>query len=335
MANVFYPGSTSNILIGTEGSSYGSAGTPSLPIGGHLQSASVNYGNDLLEVGSIGARATQQLVARGFRASASLDYLYQNGRLIAYALGTDAVSSSNPYVHTISLADAPTSFTAKFTNNGSAAIVQTMTGCVVDKLRLSADVNSPLSISAEILAKTTSIETSGAGSYTPLTDTVMAPQFTPSGNGIVYIGGVSIGQVQSLTMDINNNWAMPPALGSRFIQGAAASRRTIDWSMKINMDDATGIELFKELTDDSGAAYTPAALDIASRTFVAEFNNQGATSALRSIQLNCTGYKTDSLSLDYSVDGLTTMNVSGKITTFDSSPVICKDATSVNYITNV
>lgn len=335
MANVFYPGSTTNILISKE-STYGTVPPASpgvYPIGGYLQSLSVKSDNDSQEIGTIGARATQQIIQKGFSASMNLDYFYQEGVLIAYALGTDSPVSSGPTTHTISLADSVSSFSSKISSNGSSNIVQTVTGCVVDKLSIKADINSPLSISADIVAQSTSFNTTSASTYAGVTDTVLAPQFAPSGNGVVYIGGVTIGQVQNFTFNVNNNVQMPRAIGDRLIKAAVPARRTIDWSMKVNLEDATGIELIKEMLSDSSAPYAPSSTgDVTTKTLVVEFDNQGAGAARRDIKISCTGYAPSSLSLDFPLDGLATMDVSGKITTFDTSPVVCIDGNSSNYI---
>jgi hypothetical protein len=330
MANLIYSGPSTSALILKE-TTFNTPVTPTLRIGGLIQSLNMDENANIIRSHAIGARATQALVDGMYDISGSIDYEYQAGRLIAFALGTSGSPSTNgtDYTHTIALAETLSSFTMKVSRDLATDYVQTYAGCMVDKLSISADLNSPLKVSADIKAASVinSPTTVTAPSFG--TEVMQAPQY-----GTLSLYGATVAHVQSLDFTVNNNITYSHAIGSRIVQAAIAGPRHIDIKFTVNMDDAGTVSNFSNFFGDASDTYTMQQT-VAGGNGTITFDNGtvlGSGDRQLLISLGAAGTKYDSFSVSTPVDGVVTIDISGMTTTFGATPVTCIDAENAAYI---
>lgn len=330
MAVYNYAGVSTNALIGVE-TTYGTAATADKNIG-FIQSFNMTDRNSIERVHAVGARNAQALVPKIYEVTGSVEYVYQNGRLLAYAVGTDTDSGAgDPYTHTLAEADALSSFTAKVTHDASTDFVRTYTGCVVNSIRLSGDMNAPLKCSADLLAQSLTIAQSGGGTYTPDTTTVQAPQF-----GSVKIGAEAseeaILQVQNFEWTLNNNIEMVGAVGNRLRQAAVPKNRTYDLRLSAAMTIDSGgstQDAYEQISYLLGS--TTPQTTLTEKSLIIQFTNGGTPE--RSITIDMDGFVYDEATVNAPVDGIVTVDLTGMAKSLDTVKIICKDDVSTDYIT--
>lgn len=330
MANVFYPGSGTVVLVGKE-TTYGTAVTTDKRVGGHVQNVTINENNNTKDYGAVGKRATQVQVATMYDVDVSMSYAFQAGRLIAYGVGSDTLTNpSSANLHTLNCLsggldiDLP-AFTLGVSNDASSDVVRVISGCKVDRVRLSADLNGPLMVDVDIVAQSISSSTSGTLTFVPGTATVQPPQF-----GSVTIGGTTITQLQSFEWTLNNNIQRVHAVGTRTINQAVPNRRTIDWNMTVLVDDAMFAKLLEYITGDTAAAYTPQTNTI-DQAIVVTFTNGLTGASKNDIVISLTGFRADRMSDTSTPDGLKVVTLSGSVTAFDTAPILIDDDENAAY----
>lgn len=336
MVDVFYSGSQTNALMILE-SAYGTpSGTINKPLGGQIQSISFTAKNNLVEVGTAGARATQQVIPMMFDVDGTIEMIFQNGKLLAYGLGGDTYGTGT---HTLSLADVLSSFSLQLSADSSADSVWKIFGCVVSSLRLSMSLDSPLTLSVDFIGQTTQyLET--AGSYTPVANTVIAPQFIPSGAGagVLKINSTAVAQVQSLEFTLDNGIERIHTAGSRLVTGVAAKRRTGTLRFTVMGENATLNAMFKRSLNPaaSGLPYSPAAGALTSADSIIQFDNSSVTggAATAGITINLKDIVVNDIQLSVPVDGMVTADISAIWTTLDGTTpmAIIDSTTSSTYI---
>ena len=330
-----YAGVSTNALIGLE-TTYGTAATADKNIG-FIQSWNMTERNSLERVHAVGARNAQALVPKIFEVTGSVDVVYQNGRLLAYAVGTDTDAQvvTTDYSHTLAEADALSSFTGKITHDAATDIVRSYTGCVVNSIRLSGDMNSPLKMSADLLAQSLTVGTASGGTYTPDTTQVPAPQFGSFKIG-AEAGEQAILQVQNFEWTLNNNIEMVGAVGTRLRQAAVPKTRTYDFrlSAALTTDSGASTQDAMEQLQIMLGSTTPQS-SLTEKSVIIEYDNGvAAGSGQRKITMDFDGFLYDEATVNTPVEGIVTIDLSGMAKSLDTVKIICIDDVAVDYITS-
>jgi hypothetical protein len=330
-----YAGVNSICLIGKE-TVFGTPVTADKNVG-LIQSVDLNEANAYERVHGLGARDAQALVPKVFELSGTIDAVYQVGRLIAYAVGEDTISGAgDPYTHTIddTATGSVSSFTMQLAHDAATDVVQTVAGCVVNSLKISGDVGSPLKLSADLMGKTVGLATTGKGTYTPDTTQVPAPQY-----GSVKIGAAGseevILQVQNFDLTINNNFDLVPALGQRLKQAAVPKTRTWDMSMSTYMtydSGATTKDAYELLQIALGG--TSPQDTITEQSVIVSFNNGvGGGAGTRSVTFNLSGVAPESVKVSAPVDGIVSVDFNVIAKSYNSSSkIVCVDDIATAYL---
>lgn len=335
MANDIYSGVQTTVLIGKE-ITFGTAVTCNKTIGGFIQTLNLTEKNNLERVHGIGNRASQALVAKGYEFSASMDYVYQAGRLIAYAVGSDTTALvGSTYDHTLNMVSgtadvALTPFSMGVSHDSAADFVSIYAGCKVNSLKISGGIDQLLKVSADILGATSSHNLTGTLTYADDADDVLAPQMAT-----LAIGGVTVAQVQNFEFNLSNNLEYPHQIGNRIASAGVPKTRQADVRATFNFEDAESLLEYSTFMSDASAAYTPTTVDVAAKTMTITVTNGGATTALRKLVINMTGMKIDELSRSIPVDGLVTCDISAMVTDFSAAPIVVTNMTTTAYITEV
>jgi len=163
---------------------YGSASTPDTPFG-LVQSVDPTESNSLIKVRNLGGtRDYGAIVAGKFEVGGTLEYYLQGCAFLRQAIGEDTAttttvdsgprifygtSSPKSYLHVMGSAQSPgvdtfPSFTMEFADEENAAVnvtnlKRTYTGCRVDNLTISGNVDEPVKVNvdwkaAEVIAST-------------------------------------------------------------------------------------------------------------------------------------------------------------------------------------
>lgn len=329
-----YSGAGTVVLIGQEGTIavpvFGTAVTAAKHLGGYVQSVNMTERNNTERVPAVGQRASAAQIAKGYDISGSIEYVYQNGKFLAYALGNSAAPTGT-YIHTITCTDRLPSFTMGISHNSTINVVRTYAGCKVNQLRISGGLDQPLKVTADILAQTISVAATALAQATDAeTDDVLAPQMAT-----LAIGGTPVAQVQNFELSINNNLEYPHQIGHRLAAAGIEKLREIDLRATFNFEDTEGITQYKSFLADAASPYTPVdTTDIvgASTATLTITNGGAAGSTLRSIVINLGVFKIDEYSISTPVDGIVTADISGFITDFGATPITINDGISTAYL---
>ena len=168
--------------------SYGAAATVDQPIG-LVQTVSPTEKNNLIKVRTIGGtRDYSNIVPGKFEISGSFDYLLQGGAFLRQGMSEDSGSTAtvdlgprfhtgaNSYVHVMGSALSPASdsfpsFTLEFTDYedsgddaDTANLKRTFTGCRVNQLTISGDVDNPVKVNVDWMAQGVTVSTGAPSS---------------------------------------------------------------------------------------------------------------------------------------------------------------------------
>lgn len=329
MANVVYSGPQTNALVGKE-TTFGTAVTADKAIG-YVSSLNVTERNNVAKSNSIGSRSSQSIVATMADIDGTIESDLQIGRLLAYGMGTDSVGGATDITHTMAVAASLSPFTLMVSHDSSADIVRTYGGCIIKSFRVSGDLGNPLKASFDFSAANVSVATTGTGTYTNTTDTVLAPQF-----GTLSLYSANVAQVQSIDFSMDNNVTYQHALGHRVATAPTFGVRNIDLKATLNFEDAEGITDYKNFLADSASPYTTSttdALDVTSGAGSITYTNgvsQG--SGLRKWVVNLSALKINDYSISSPVDGVVTADLSCSVLDFTGTAMQYVDSNTSAYL---
>jgi hypothetical protein len=169
---------------------YGSAAVINKDLGA-VQSISPSERNNLIKVRNLGGTRDYKTVMPGkFEISGSMEYFLQGGAFLRQAWGEDTASTDtvdsgakvlsaagNVFRHTMGSANSPgvndfPSFTLEFTGyddaggSGTTNLKRTYTGCRVNSLTLSGNVDEPVRVNVDWMAKRVTVGTGAPASIT-------------------------------------------------------------------------------------------------------------------------------------------------------------------------
>ena len=182
-------GYTQAVRWGNE-TSYGSAAAANKDLGA-VQSIAPGERNNLIKVRTLGGNRDYKTVLAGkYEISGSMEYYLQGGDFLRQAFGEDSASAAaadsgaralsaagSVFLHTMGSANSPAvtafpSFTLEFSDYeldgdaGSVNLKRTYTGCRVNSLSISANVDEPLRCSVDWMAKRVTVATGDKTSIT-------------------------------------------------------------------------------------------------------------------------------------------------------------------------
>ena len=257
-------------------SAWGTAVTPDVDVGLLEATGEIKQTQGVEENFGTGLRTNNQLTYGKYGATWSLTGKILNGKMLAYALGTDTPTGSAPagYTHTLAIATAVSPFTLgqyfQTTDKGLEA-----TGCKVNDFNLSMDVGGILTGTFNGSAKTVASKASGVGTRPALTQTLL-----PSYTGSVSWNSVSA-EVKSFKFDYSNNLSTDEySLGDRRIKALPEGQITMGGSFVLVFSSLTEYADFQSTFSTGVEVGTKRAL-----TFVA---TTGATTTLYELSLGLT-----------------------------------------------
>jgi hypothetical protein len=174
---------------------------------------------------------------------------------------------------------------------------------VIKTCTINASVNELVKLTLEMDYKT---ETKDAIVGSNIADTWSDP-FTFAYGSLEFPVSTTIAEVQSIDLTINRNPEMVKGLGSRFTTSAPAKQIEYAFKATICLEDKNMLETFY------GAAGNPNATVAETATMRLLFDNGGATTATRELDLKFAGIKIDTFSTPQTVDEVIKMEISGKV----------------------
>lgn len=253
---VTYRGYQTSVMYGAE-TAYGTGGTANTAIKGKISQFTHNPNNNLIRTLGMGEGRNETFVGFGnFEGTWSMEYEVASFEFLKFGIGALAGSgtAASPYYleekEFMDYSTGMTSFALEVGSNDASGTdnVDTLTGCILDKIGLSLEIGATLKGTLEGFYRTVTTTTS-AGSYTP--DTTKPWTYA---QGAFKWNGSSVGRVQSATINISNNFDPDTGreLGSRFVEAAEPGLRKYDWVIVVKMTSSDGITLFNAFYGSSG-----------------------------------------------------------------------------------
>ena len=180
--------------------SWGTAGTPSLDVGLLEATGNITQSQNVEQNYGSGSRKNNQLTYGKYGVSGSLTGKVCNGRLLAYALGTDTPTGTGPTTHTLAVSDTSdlSSFTLGQYHISTDKGLE-VSGCKIGDVNLTLETGGILSATYNWIGKDVVVKSSTVGTRTAPTETLL-----PS-----YVGAISwnAGEIEckSFAFNYNNN----------------------------------------------------------------------------------------------------------------------------------
>ena len=325
--NLNFTGPTTSIRIVKEATYGTDPGTGYAALGVYQAEVSSELTTDNESIYALGARAAQSIVGKTVKVTGSIRGVFQDATLLAFALGCDAVDGAGPYNHWLNYKTAEATSVEKFpagftmvvtrgTDNATYDIVETYTGCRIDKLVLKGGLDAPLQVDVDFIAKNVSSNTSGNQTASFSSDEVHPPQKM----SFELPSATAISQVQNFELTVNNNLNPVYALGSQILQALPARTLEIGLTGTVAFTDEA-VWAMKEITNDSSAAYTFPSTGATSapktnETCQLSITNSGATTLERTLQVNLSSVAFNRWSTSAKVDEVTMLDFEANIADF-------------------
>jgi len=194
--------------------------------------------NNMKAVYGIGSRNAVTNVAEQYEGSVSFEFNLDadNSAWLRAVLGsapTDA--GSGPYTHTYYESNVLSSFSVVVgANVGTNEYVSTLIGVKVNTATITAAVNEPVTVKLDCLYTTETVALTGIPSQVSTNGTPL--NFA---DGVLTVGGVTIGFVKSVELTVNNNLEMVWGLGSRYAVASVEKTRKYDVKLTAVFSDPT------------------------------------------------------------------------------------------------
>ena len=269
---------------------------------GAVQSIAPGERNNTIKIRTLGGNRDYKTVVQGkFEINGSMEYYLQGGSFLRMAFGEDTattttidsgpkIPASNTYLHVMGSANSPSgnsfpSFTLEFSDyedagdTNNANLKRTYSGCRVNTLSLSGNVDDPVRCSVDWMARNVSVSTADKTSITEYaTDPFIFYDgflFLTSGNVVsnttqASIKDYALCQVLSFDFTVNNNceagWYIAGTCGvNESVRGAKyIIPKGRDYELRLGMHYSTK-EMYERFLGAVGAtspAKTPSKFQI-------------------------------------------------------------------------
>jgi hypothetical protein len=288
-----YVGKHWYVLIGKE-TAWGTAASATKDVG-LVQSMTINDSNNLRRLFSASQRNATDLISGGYDVGGTIDVIYQNARLLGYAIGrpvdnttpADHDATGTPDIkHIMAETDTLTSFTLEDGYNSTADTVLKYSGCVINDITLKLALDNQLHITANFIGKSVATTTASATTAVVSTLTPLPDYFgslTTGADG----AEVAIGDLQSFEFTISNELEKLRKCGTRLLSDLQATERQYTFKFTMGFSTPTEYNLFLGgagvLAGTPGTATTPL---VPSFVFTVT-NGLAANSGLRSVVIDC------------------------------------------------
>lgn len=204
-----YKAEDSQLLVGTE-ADQGTAVTPTTVFGKVVEDATLpDPEQEYMVQRVIGGTREVFQQEQGIRTlqGGSVPVVLQDGHPVAYAFGSDTVSGSGPYTHTITakqngLPPSQTLEAAYFGRGGGADFVRTFQGCVPNSMDLEMNEDDELTASLDYYAMGVSTGSSPTtGVSVPSTD----PWLFSDSSSELSLFGTTFARFMDFTLSLENN----------------------------------------------------------------------------------------------------------------------------------
>ena len=225
---------------------YGTEQTPSGWIGLCLD-ATVEENPNLEPIYHSNERGAVQILDGQWEYGGSLTFLPQDGKFIAFALGTSTVSGTqSPYTHTVSRTTVSPytlpSMTLEYAT-GDVSLVRRYTGVKLNRMSVAGSVDRALKVTVDWLGQ-------DCAKYT--TKTEVTPDITTVpyrySEGTITINTVSTYECRSFTLTYDNSLKRLPHIGSETVSNLAEGRNPIECSFEMLLQTDTLWDLFADKT---------------------------------------------------------------------------------------
>lgn len=326
-----FTGPTTSVLIVKE-STYGTDPASGYVHMGILQ-AEVNatLNTNVEAIHALGALEPQALMGKQVNVTGTISGIFQDAKLLAFAMGADAVTGVGPYDHWINYKTAAASpveisslpsFTmviTRGTDGTTYANVEKYTGCRIDRISVTGDLGAPLTISADFIAQNVSVTVSTGNQVASFSsDEVQAPNYTV----LKIPTATTLSEVQKFELTIRNNLEPVFALGSQLLQALVRKQLDIELTGTLVLTDEA-IWALKDIMNDASSPYTFGG-NIAPKpteTISIVTTNGGATTTERSMTISISAAAIGELTMPARV---------GEISMTDFTATI-KDFTQTNW----
>jgi hypothetical protein len=316
MAQTISSGAFSYVNYGFETTEGTVAATFPRPFG-HGAKITVNRKNNMERIHGLGARNASANVAKKYEGTASVEFMlgagndtYTDGgaswlRAVLGGIPTDG--GATPYTHTYIEGNTPSTFSvANAVEMGTTDYVSALIGCRVNSCNITAAVDNIANVKLDVVYRTESMATSGIGSAVAVDEVPLT-----FAQGVLTVGGTTVGYVQSIDLTFNNNQEMVWGLGSRYATAGAAKTRAYDIKMSVAFSDVALL-----LQTFYGKAATVAATDLATLNpagvaLVLTFDNGATVINKRSIVFTFANFFINEHTLPLDVNEVIKEDVSG------------------------
>ena len=233
-----------------------------------------DFNNNVFEIiGPAGERELSSVEGGDFEGTLSYNGVLNSGAIFELFFNRDSDNATTgDYKHifidddgTETLKNDLGSFTAMDNKDSSADITIKGGGCAVNSLNISIELNGPITISGEILVAGVDTGTSAGTKVSTTTKSLIYSQ------GGIDFGAesseVTLGQVQSFSLDLNNNYErVPNGLGGRTSACYVPGTLGVTGEITMTFQTKTELELFLGGASETQTVFTKQGL-------IADFNN--------------------------------------------------------------
>lgn len=264
----------------TKETTYGTAvGTVSALTHSYIQNFTPNIKNNLIQargfVGTTGdARAVQKFSPGQLDINWTMDLIPNDFAFLEYVLGSATTTSSVTTVETI---DRPPSFTMVHNiYNVGTARQETYSGNVINSMTLKSAVGEALTANLTGVSSLVTYDATTENRIANATDDAWTFQ-----HGTLGIGTTDTNIIDSIELNVNNNWEVKYGLGSRLVKTAIPKARDISLRFTVKyLDD----KLYRKLLGAATPIATAGPLAVAKAYLT--FTNSG-----KSLTITCSaGY---------------------------------------------
>lgn len=313
MADEPMSGAMSYAIYGYETTYATQASTITAPFGHELKISTLSKKNNMETLWGLGSNTASKIVAKHYEGAFTADFVLGKGYWLKSITGTTRTTTgAGPYVHyyvdtanengggAITLANTVSPFTVQNAHNQDTDLRNFLLGCTVNSTTLSASVGELVRVSMECnYANETTDSTLGSN----ILDTYADP-FAFQYGTLELPTSTTIARVQSVELSWNRNVEQIRGLGSRFATKAPAKQFEASAKVNLTFENDDMLDLFY------GAATAPSTTSVAeTATMRLFFSNGGATTALRSLDLQFAGIQLDELGLPQDVKEITKQDI--------------------------
>ncbi len=225
-------GTEARIAYGWE-TTFNSAGTVNKAFSQGVRVPTYDIDNDPEYIYAIGSQDVQQIIAKTFKGTWGVEFIYSDPWWLRAILGGPPVTTSSaPYVHTWTVANygistTQTSLSIQYGFDLATDSDQTMTGCIANNASISCNVGDPIKVSLDGWYSGVDKDSALLAQVAPIEQ-----PFTFAHGTFEFPKGTTITDVQSVELSWTRNNDPVYAIGSRYPQTNVPKAR--EWNIRVS-----------------------------------------------------------------------------------------------------